>query len=246
MDKKNLLVVVVSVLVIILGTFMLYTSFEARFNVDPLTKKLTVFRNTRHFNISIFGSKLAEYDVLWVARLVEPFYERTAKQFGDLIDKKWFTVYIADDFTDYYSATGEGVLLPTRRVQDRDARFLLIKTAHVLIGTGAWAWQKDHVAAEGIAAYCADRYLQNTFMIDAVLEKKASLYKLDHARYFVWRWPEAEQQYVYAKAGAFIGYLIDAYGLEKVKDLLRSNGRDWEGCFGKSLKALEVEWLSRV
>jgi len=233
-----------AITVIIIGTFLLYNSFEARFNSAPFSKDLKLFRNTKHFNISVFGTALAEYDILWTARLVEPFYEKTSAQFGNPSGKTWIVLYIADDFTDYYSSTGEGVLLPAKRVQGRDMRFILIKTAHVLIGSDTWPWHRNHIASEGLAAYCADTYLKTPFTVDPAFEKKASLTSLDRKRYFVWRRTEAEQEYIYAKAGAFMGYLISTYGQKKIQALIDEKGQGYEQIYGKSLKDLEVEWLA--
>ena len=78
-------------------------------------------------------------------------------------------------------------------VKERNPRVILIKTAHLLTGSYKWPWYKCHVAAEGLAAYLADKYLGKGFRYNKKFEGRSNLAKLDNASHFVWKM-SAEQQ----------------------------------------------------
>ncbi|MFC1517489.1 hypothetical protein ACFL5G_02910 [Candidatus Margulisiibacteriota bacterium] len=234
--------VIVLIIVILLGTYFLYNSFSSRFNKVPKHMELTIFKNTKHFNISVFGEELSENDVKWVMNLCESFYGRAYQWYGDQSGKEWLTIYIAKGFPDYYRTNNEMILIPAERVKKRDSRFLAIKIAHLLTGSYKWPWYKDHIAAEGMAAYLADKYIGKRFVFQKKYEGKADLVKLDKATYFVWKMPQEQQDYVYAKAGAFIRYITEAYGINKIKALYADQGEGWEKVFGHSLEELVNKW----
>jgi hypothetical protein len=97
----------------VIGSIFLFNSYEAKFNSSPKNRQLTIFRNTKHFNVSVFGQGLSEVDVVWICRVLERFYLRTNYWFGDKSGKEWLTVYIAEDFPEYYKTNQEMILIPT-------------------------------------------------------------------------------------------------------------------------------------
>ena len=245
MVQKRSLQIYISVAVIIICSVLLYTSFEARFNKAPKEMQLTTFKNTKHFNISVFGEGLSERDVQWVMWLTERFYDRVYQWYGDHSEKEWLTVYIAKDFPEYPNTNGEMILIPTEKVQKREIKFILIKVAHLLTGAYKWPWHQAHIAAEGLSAYLAGKYLGNGFTYQKNLEGRANLAKLEKVKYFCWKMSSEQQEYVYDKAGAFVGYLINKNGIKKMKELYDEGGEAWEKVYGNNLADLEKEWLGR-
>lgn len=59
----------------------------------------------------------------------------------------------------------------------------------------------------------------------------------------------ARQTTAYAEAGSFGGYLIQTYGMDKMKQLYglsRQGGRPWKDVFGATAQELEAGWLKAV
>lgn len=59
----------------------------------------------------------------------------------------------------------------------------------------------------------------------------------------------AKQHTCYAEAGSFGGFLMETYGVDKMKQFNRLSStkpRPWEEAFGSSLKKLESDWLEVV
>ncbi len=64
-------------------------------------------------------------------------------------------------------------------------------------------------------------------------------------------WGQVSSGISYPEAGSFVRYLVDTYGLERMKEVFRTipytDSLDvlrakFEGIYGKSLRAAEVEW----
>jgi hypothetical protein len=59
----------------------------------------------------------------------------------------------------------------------------------------------------------------------------------------------ARQHACYAEAGSFSGFIMETYGVDKMKQFNRLSStkpRPWEETFGRSLEKLESDWLEVV
>lgn len=60
---------------------------------------------------------------------------------------------------------------------------------------------------------------------------------------------KARQHAAYAESGSFGAFLLDTYGIEKVKGFNKESGgkkRPWEAVFGAPLKEIERKWIQAV
>jgi hypothetical protein len=60
---------------------------------------------------------------------------------------------------------------------------------------------------------------------------------------------KARQHAAYAESGSFGAFLLDTYGIEKVKAFNKGSGgkkRPWEVAFGASLQEIEGKWTQAV
>lgn len=69
--------------------------------------------------------------------------------------------------------------------------------------------------------------------------------RLPTARALTDRFDQLDDLITYPAAGSFVEFLLEAYGRESLRRLWRREG-DWTGIYGKSLAALEAEWMAVV
>lgn len=198
--------------------------------------------------------ELAAADEKALAFLMQVFKEEK-----DLKWQRLFVVYFRDyDSKLFYThhwgrgwATGEGVFMVH---EGRAPNFPLAvhEIAHILMDVN-WGGSTSFLD-EGIGKYtealASDKDRNNREIIGFIKEGK--FYRLKDMLGFSIGMTGPKTEVGYPAAGSFVAFLVETYGLKGLKEAYRLEARSdeekakadaWQTAFGKSVQALETDWL---